>query len=236
MYIKIGLIAVGILFVFRILAFLNKILPFSNNVKHYVTYALPLAELALWLSFVVWSIKLIYNAEAYITLTVLGILVLLIVIPTWFLVRDFLYGLLLKMQRKIETDDKIEIGNLKGIIIKTDRFTFDIKTSNGNINTIPYNKIRSEIITKSGTNIHLEKHIIPFKISTKQNINPIIRELKVSLLTAPWVAASQEPIITIVNHGGDNYDLEVIVYVLKKEYVEKITEYVKLNYLDKIPA
>jgi hypothetical protein len=234
MYIKIVIFATGILLLFRILSYLNKILPFSKEFKHYSGYVLPIVELASWLGFTIWCLRYIYEAEAYTTLIILGILIILLLAPAWFLVRDFLHGMLLKIQRKIEIDTKIEIGDLKGVIVKTDYFTFDIKTKNGNIDTIPYNKIRSEIITKNAANIHLEKNIISFNIPAKYDINKLVPQLKTTLINMPWVAASQEPIINNIKAEVENYVVEVIVYVLKKEYAEKIMEYVKKNFTDKL--
>src|SRR5680860_316956 len=112
MYFTIVIFGIGVLLLFRILSFLNKIFPFSKEFKHYSGYLLPVVELASWLGFVIWCMRFIYEAEAYTTLIIFGILVLLLIIPAWFLVRDFLYGMLLKIQRKIEIDDKIEIGEL----------------------------------------------------------------------------------------------------------------------------
>ena len=234
MYIKIVIFATGILLLFRILLYLNKILPFSKEFKHYSGYLLPIVELASWLGFIIWCLRYIYEAEAYTTLIILGILIVLLFAPAWFLVRDFLHGMLLKIQRKIEIDTKIEIGDLKGVIVKTDYFTFDIKTKNGNIDTIPYNKIRSEIITKNAANIHLEKQIVSFNIPIKEDINIIIPQLKTALINAPWVAASQEPLINNVRTESDKSIIEVIVYMLKKEHKEKIVDWVQKNFIDKI--
>jgi small-conductance mechanosensitive channel len=234
MYFKILIYGAGILLLFRILSYLNKILPFTKKFKHYSGFLLPIFELASWLGFAIWCLRHIYEVEAYTTLIILGILIVLLFAPAWFLVRDFLHGMLLKIQRKIEIDTKIEIGDLKGVIVKTDYFTFDIKTRDGNIDTIPYNKIRSEIITKNAANIHLEKNIISFNIPAKHDINKLVPQLKATLINVPWVAASQEPIINNIKVEVENYVVEVIVYVLKKEHLEKIMEYVKKNFIDKL--
>lgn len=234
MYFKILFYAIAIFLFFRVLSYLRKILPFSKKVKHYSGYILPVVELVSWLGFLIWCLHLIYEAEAYPTLIVLGVLIVLLLAPTWFLVRDFLHGLLLKIQRKIEIDSKIEIGELNGTIVKTDYFTFDIKTDNGNIKTIPYNKIRDEIISKNEANDNLEKQSLSFHIQSKQNINQILAGMKTTLINAPWVAGTQEPTIKIISSEKDNHLFEAVVYVLQKDHAGKIEEYVKQNFLTKI--
>lgn len=219
---------------FRALSYLNKILPFSKKVKHYTGYLLPVVELVSWLGFAIWCLHLIYDAEAYSIFIVLGVMFVLLLTPTWFLIRDFLYGLFLKVQRKIEPDSKIEIGETKGVIIKTDYFTFDILNNDGSITTIPYNRIRAEIIKKSVANIHLEKQVITFSLPTKQDINKVLPQLKTTLINSPWVASSQKPIINNIIKENDYSVVDVIVYTLKKEYAEKVIEYVKTNFIEKL--
>jgi len=216
------------------LSYLNKILPLSKKLKHYTSYLLPVIELVSWMGFVIWCLHFIYESEAFSILIILAVLLILLIAPAWFLLRDFLHGMFLKIQRKIEIDTKIEIGELSGVIVKTDYFTFDIKTKNGNIDTIPYSKIRSEIITKNAANVHLEKQFISFSIPAKEDINKVIPQLKTTLINAPWVAASQEPIINNIRIEAGNSVIEVIVYMLKREYTEKIVEWVKKNLIDKI--
>jgi hypothetical protein len=234
MYFNILSFAITILLFFRILSYLKKILPFSKTIKHYSGFILPVIELVSWLGFLIWCLHKIYQAEAYPTLVVLGIIIVLLLAPTWFLVRDFLFGLVLKIQRKIEIDSKIEIGELKGTIVKTDYFTFDIKTENEDIKTIPYNKIRAEIISKNVANNNLERQTLSFQIKSKQSITQILSELKITLINAPWVTGTQEPTINLVNSETDNYLIEAVVFILKKEHATKIEAYVKNNFIEKL--
>lgn len=234
MYFKILFYAIGILLFFRVLSYLRKILPVSKKMKHYSGYILPAIELVSWVGFLIWCLHLIYEAEEYPTLIVFGVLIVLLIAPTWFLVRDFFHGLLLKIQRKIEIDSKIEIGEISGKILKTDYFTFDIITDNGNIKTIPYGKIRSEIISKNAANNNLEKQTISFQIHSKQDINQILAGLKNTLINAPWVAALQEPSLNVISSKPESYLVDAIIYTLKKEYTAKIEAYVKSNFIEKM--
>ena len=227
MYLKIIILGVGLLLLYRILSFLNKRLPLSTELKHYITVVLPIAELLSWIGFIAWCIRVMYESEAYAVLIVLSVIILLLVIPSWFLIRDLIFGMLLVIQRKIELNTQIEIGHMMGKIVKIDYFTFDVKSKTGNIETIPYSKIRSKIISKSGENINLEKQLIRFTIPVRKNMDESVGQLKVTLLNSPWVAASQQPIVKSVTCENDVYVVDVFVYLLKKDYVEKIRNYVK---------
>ncbi len=234
MYFEIVLVGIGGFLFFRLLSYLKKILPISKKAKHFTGFILPVIELISWLGFIFWCLHLIYEVEAYSTLIVFGILIVLLFAPAWFFVRDFLHGMQLKIQRKIEIDSKIEIGNLKGVVIKTDYFTFDINTEDGIIHTIPYNKISTEIISKNASNMHLQKHSITFQIQSNQDITQIISGLKLALINAPWAAASQEPIIKLISSETGKHLLQAVVYIIEKEHALKIEEYIKRNFIAKI--
>ena len=234
MYFRILLLSIAILLIFRILSYLQKILPFSKKIKHYSGFILPVIEIISWLGFLIWCLHLIYKAEAFPTLIFLGVLIVLLLAPIWFLMRDFLHGLILKIQRKIEIDSKIEIGGLKGIIVKTNYFTFDIKTEDGNIKTIPFNKIRAEIISRNSANNNLERQLLSFQIHSKQDINQILEGLKSTLINAPWVAATQEPSLKVTSSTSGIYLIDAVFYTLKKEHSSRIDAYVKSNFIAKI--
>jgi len=234
MYFRILLLSIAILLIFRILSYLQKNLPLTKKIKHYSGFMLPVIEIIFWLGFLIWCLHLVYEAEAFPTLIFLGVIIVLLLAPVWFLMRDFLHGLILKIQRKIEIDSKIEIGGLKGKIVKTDYFTFDIKTEDGNIKTIPFNKIRAEIISKNSANNNLERQELLFQIHSEQDIKQILEGLKTTLINAPWVAATQEPSLKVTSNNSGLYLIETVFYTLKKEHVSRIDAYVKTNFIAKI--
>ncbi len=226
MYLDILLAAVVVFLFFRGLTLAIKILPLSRSVKLYTGYIMPVIELVLWVGFIIWSVLLLYKAYNTAALIVAGTLTILFIVPMWFLIKDFLYGVILKVQRKIDLNTTIEIEGLTGIVIKTGHLSFDIRTKNGNIDTIPYNKILSKIITRHGGNINLDTQLISFRMDSAQDINVVIPGLKFTLINAPWVAASQDPIVKDIRQENGEYILDVVVYTMKQDHAKKIQEYV----------
>ncbi len=229
MQISIILVAVGVFLLFRALVFLNKTLPLSKGFKVYTGYMLPAAELIAWLVFIFWAIRHLYEAFNTTALIGIGILTLLLIVPLWFLIRDFIYGLILKLQRKIDLECMIEVEDIKGIVIKAGHFSFDIRTKDGNINTIPYSKIMSKIITTYGTNINLTPQLISFRVHESHDINSIIPALKSTLINAPWVAASKNPVVKELRQVNEHFIADVFVYLIKNEHADEVKSYVIRN-------
>ena len=226
MYIRIVLVGLGVFLLFRGLVFLNKVLPFPKRFKQFSAGILPAAELIVWLGFVIWFIRLFYKAYDYTALIVIGVLAVLLVVPVWFLIKDFLYGLILKLQRKLVVDTMIEIEEIKGVVLEAGHLSFDICTPDGKIDTIPYNKVVSKVISRHGTNINLDNQLISFRFKAGEDKNILLSKLKSTLINAPWVAASQESIIKDVRLLDDEYRVDVVVYFLKKEHAGRIKDYV----------
>lgn len=226
MYITILLSALGIFLLFRGLTFLNKTLPLSKRIKLYLGYVLPVAEFVFWLGFLIWAVRWLYTAYDVVALIIIVAIFVLMAAPAWFLFRDFIYGFTIKFQQKIEMDSIIEIEDIKGIVIRTGLLGFDIKTSEGNIDNIPYNKIIGKVITRHGTNINLDSHLIHLCIKSSVDIKELLPKLKTTLINAPWMAGSHEPIVKKVEKQTESYLIDVVVYTINESHVEKIRDYV----------
>ncbi len=226
MYIDIVLAAITVFLFFRGLTLLIKILPFSRGTKLYTRYIMPVVELVLWVGFIMWTVRLMYEAYNITALIVAATLTVLFIVPMWLLIRDFLNGVIMKVQRKIDKGNTIEIEGIKGVVIKAGHLSFDIRTKDGSIKTIPYNKVMSRIISKQGSNVNLDSRVISFRINSSHDIESAIAGLKVTLTNAPWVAASQEPIINDIRQEAGEYIVDVVVYILKHEHVRQIKDYV----------
>ncbi|MDD2344805.1 MAG: mechanosensitive ion channel [Bacteroidales bacterium] len=221
--------ALSILFIFRLLNYMSRILPYSKNIRHHVGYILPVIELISWIGFMLWYFRYIFNPHNYTGLIIFGVVSALLIISMFFLLKDFLFGVFLKMQRKIDEGNIIELDSIKGVIIKAGHFSIDVKTKQGDIKTIPYNKFRSKIISKPGGNINLYKQSIVLKFPDTIDVTNIVPDLKKTLFNAPWVAPSEQPIINKIQKIKDGYKMEIVVYALKEEHTEKIRKYIMEN-------
>ncbi|MDD2346495.1 MAG: mechanosensitive ion channel [Bacteroidales bacterium] len=229
MLVRIVITAFGILFLFRLLNYFSKVLPYPKNIRHHVGYILPVIELISWIGFMLWYFRYIFDPHDYTGLIIFGVVSVLLIMSIFFLLKDFLFGVFLKMQRKIDEGNIIEFESIKGVIIKSGHFSIDVKTKYGDIKTIPYNKFRSKVISKPGGNINLFRQSIVLKFSDAINVNTIISELKTTLLNAPWVAPSEQFTTNEIQKVSDGYSIEVVVYTLKEEHAEKIREYIMKN-------
>jgi hypothetical protein len=223
---KIIFTAIIILLGFRAIYLLQKAIPYSKKLKHHLGYIIPVLELFAWFGFILWCISYIYDTKNYLGLIVFGIILILISIPTFFLLRDFLFGVYLKIQRKIDVGRFIEFGEFNGQIEEAGHFNIDLKNVRGDIITVPYSKIRTRIILKHSTNSNLLKQKLVLNFPESVDIQKLIPEIEKTIWNTPWSASSQKPIIQDVKFGNGGYMIEVYVFTIKKEHAEFIRKFI----------
>lgn len=215
---------------FRVLYFLKKHLIVSPRIKYHSDYILPLTELFAWTGFIIWVSKLIYESENYFVLIAIVIVFVLLVVPLFVLMRNFMIGVFLKIQRKVGVGNYVQIGEISGIIKNAGQFILDIEDKQGNIHALSYNHVRTRIIVQTGNNPHLEKLQLSFSFPAQSKVNELSRELIRHLLLTPWVAASHRPVIDGIDYNGEKMVVRVGVYALNRTYAENITENVLRNF------
>ncbi|SMO52332.1 Small-conductance mechanosensitive channel [Saccharicrinis carchari] len=219
---KIISIALIIFLLFRLLFSLKNKWGLSVKIKRHLAYILPIAELFVWIGYLIWAVRLIYLSQNYFTLAAVGIVLLVLCIPLYLLLRDFIVGNVLKMQNKVNEGVFIEIEEIKGRIKRAGYFRLDIEDNRGNINSIPYNHIRSKIISQYGINQNLAKVVLRFTFPDTTKVNYIVPLLKRQILNTPWAAVSQDPIVEKTKTENGKLIIEVGTYTLDKSYGENI--------------
>ncbi len=219
---KILIVALMIFIAFRLVFFVKNRVGISIKIKRHLAYMLPFVELFIWLGFVIWAARLIYLAQNYFTLIAAGSILLILSIPLYAILRDFVVGNILKIQNKVSEGVFIEIEEIKGRIKRAGYLRLDIEDDRGNINSIPYNNIRSKIISQNSTNQNLAKVVLRFSFPETTKVNYITPILKRQILNTPWAAVSQTPIIEKTISENGQLIIEVGAYTLDKLYGENI--------------
>jgi hypothetical protein len=225
------LFGIVLFIIFRFLYFIHKTFRYGRRLEYQISYILPIIELFSWIGFFLWCINRIYEANRYNELIGVGVFFIILAIPSYFLLRDFIFGVYLKVQRKIAKGDFIEFDDIEGEILKAGNFNLDIRDKQGDIITIPYSKIGFKVIAKHGNNPHLKKQILTFVFPGQVKINKLVPELKKNLVNTPWVAISQAPFIERIKHEEGKHIVEIVVFTLKNEYAENIKEMVEKTLL-----
>lgn len=226
MYLRLFLVALLIFIFFRGATMFFRLAPLRRYVRLYGSNLLPVAELLSWMAWLIWSVSKLYNEYKVSALLTIGVITIVLVIPMWYLLRDFLYGIVLKLQGRVDKGTSIESGKLKGVILKSGYLNFTMKTRDGRIADIPYSKVMLKVIQRQDTNVNLQLRPLTMEIPVELGEAEFREKLFAALSNAPWVAASTLPVIKSVEKHENFIRAEVGVHVLAKSHLCMIKDYV----------
>ncbi|MEN9444554.1 MAG: Mechanosensitive ion channel, partial [Bacteroidota bacterium] len=159
-------IILGIFFLlgFRLAHYLLRFFHHSRKLNQQIGYYFVILEILTWLTLVIWTLADVYRTMDSKLILVFGAVALVFSVPVYYLARDFIMGIYLKIQHKVEKGEHISIEALSGEIIKSGNLNLYIKNSQGLIHTIPYSKIATQTIVKLSLNPNLKKQNLTFSI------------------------------------------------------------------------
>jgi hypothetical protein len=224
--IKIFTIGILLFAGFRLLVLIARKITFSKKIRHHLNYILSILELIVWFSFLTWVIKLVYESKDRYILVFAAVAFILLLVPAFILLRDFIFGVFLKAQNKVVEGTFIDLGDMKGEIVKAGQFFLNIEEKPGNIKSLGYYKVHSRVISISGDKHQLERLVLEFNFPVSNRINELIERLNYQLLNTPWIAASKAPVVESINTEGKITVIRMAVFVINISYRENIMEMV----------
>lgn len=198
--------------------------PIRKSLKAGINQVLPLLEGIVWLGFLLWSIGQLIRNEVWSSVGVLVIIFLVVVVLFWLLIRDYLAGIILRMDGSLKPNDWIRIKEIEGKITNLGSRIMEVTTASGETINIPYSVISGEISAKPNPAEKLINHSFSLKISKNADVENVINQLKQGILMAPWSSIIKTPEIKLVGEKPDYYQFEINLYSTKMVYFQKIKD------------
>ena len=137
-------------------------MPFMTPLRSTKLYRMSLNDVVLltevlsWLVFIFWSVQVVSKGN---TLYSVGLSVLLLAILTgvsWPILRDFVSGIIIKLEATYSIDEWLKVKDVEGKITKLGFRTLEIETEKGETVNIPYSIITKEMNIKSSRVLGIE--------------------------------------------------------------------------------
>ena len=212
-YIKILLLAIALFTFLRFTALhLPKLLE-NKKLKILVIRLFPAIELFVWLGFIIYSSSIIFGNFAAFSVIMTFIVVIIMAILSWYLLRDFVSGFILRAENGFEPGDVVKTSFVQGTIKKVGYRSIEIITSNGEYVKIPYTMLINTAVTKPQDHSKWVENVVSLEVTTSLDTTKVKSMLKKSLMEMPWIV-SEESIkieIKLMNanslelHGSVNY-------------------------------
>ena len=106
-YLKILLLAFVLFITLRYVSWFFNVLHYRQKIRLAFLRVFPLVEIVIWSSFVFWSLGQLFKDLAVYPLLTGSMVIAIVVIVGWYLLRDFIAGIILKAENAFEPGQKI---------------------------------------------------------------------------------------------------------------------------------
>lgn len=224
MYLELIVYAIILFAALRISVWLIKILPVRKAIKKRLLRVFPIIEFFLWIGFVIWVVSNLLQDTFIFKPIILSLLLIGILLLAWFVLKDFIAGLVLKTQIDIKIGDKIKIAESDGIITDIGYLALQIESESGEIELIPYSHVKSRKLIKPNPNTFFVKELIRLDVAKTMQINELTEKIRRIILNSPYSAVTKQPVFNKIDERNDDFHLEIYVFVLNKNHAKLLKE------------
>ena len=203
---------VALLFIFR---FLHRLLDALLRLRDFfapLSRVLPVVEAVLWLTYIVWAVGAVFSQGLYYNAALLMVLTISLALVSWFAARDWIAGLILRVQDAYATGQKIRFGEVEGTIRQVGHLALEIELSDGEQAKIPYSRISGQIRSQIRPDITSNYYHFEIEIGNEIPLSEARHILRTAIMNSPWTAFEQEPQIKLLTETSTHYSFEVVVY------------------------
>ena len=200
---------------------LNKITKNKNKQWYQI------GELAVWILYAAWALHSILGDSLYYQMTILLILIVIVIWVSWFVVRDFIAGLVLKLNDSFQPGQYFKLGEIEGTILSADYLQLNLHRENGVIIKIPYNKISGAIHYKGEAEDQSMQHQFELEIADKYSLQDVRSLVREAVLLSAGARFSREPRVIHKGTEDKKQKYEVTISALSPDYNKLIESNVK---------
>lgn len=221
------LIGILLLVVLRISARLVKIIPSDQPYAKMLAYLFPVIEFVIWALFLFWVLFHLFEGEFYYPTLIISLILVLVGLISWFVVKDFMAGLIFKTENVFRVNNTIRIADNQGIIRRLGYLSLDLENENGELEKIRYSKLSGQRVVKPNPTEALKKYTFSLAYPNNIPVSKAMYAITHHILNAPWSAVSKMPVIQNAGSNEKAYHFEIAVYALNPSHADAIEMYVK---------
>ncbi len=188
---------------------------------------LPIAGSIVWTAFAFWGTGLLFRERTYYPYIVLGMVLIILGLVTWYFIRDVFTGAMFKMQNELNQGDYIKIGNIAGQI-KAARLThLEIISDDGQTIKIPYTRLNQELISRTSTPEGMEEFNISLLVDKRFSKQEMEDKIRYELANSPWCNFKDPPVIRLKSEDEKTYAYDLQIYTLNQQHLRMVEKQLK---------
>ena len=213
--------------------FIPLISPGKININRFRKY-FTLVEGIVW-GMVLLGAAIFFLENNIIFSTILFLLLLLLFY--WysrFALRDYIAGIVFKVENSFSLDDPIEVEGQKGIIKKYHYRNLEIENEDGEMILLPYSILLGIVSSPRKISDSLLSFSFEITISSEQPYDKVSDLLKKYILSMPWTVFKNEPKIQLLEEKDNFFNVKITIFSFDESYFQpmhkRVEAFVKKNF------
>ncbi|MBN2349605.1 MAG: mechanosensitive ion channel [Bacteroidales bacterium] len=185
---------------------------------------LPLIVSVTWVVIVFWSANYLFNEKSYYKLVIICMIVILSVLIGWFFIKDFIAGVIFRVQNNYAEGDHVQFGEVAGRVESLYLTHISLQTQEGRLVKVPYSRLGSEIISQKTESKTFEKNSFILKTRKTESVTSTEESIRNILMTSPWRISNTQPNIKFVGEDDLSFHYNILVQVRNQKHLDYLAE------------
>lgn len=216
--IYIVILGFGLFFAMQLIHRMARMIPGDSRWRDLLLRSLPLAEFVVWITFAFWAAANVFAGLPIGGLVQSVMAVVLVAVLGWYVLRDFLNGILLKSENDFRKGQFIKTSFVSGRILSLGYRALQLETDKGEKVRIPYSRLAEGVITRPPQKGQSHTHMLSLAIQPDQERPLLTAEVLRELVNMPWVIAEDDPAANLNQDAEGKPLLEIKFSVIKEEH------------------
>ncbi|MEZ5195514.1 MAG: mechanosensitive ion channel [Bacteroidales bacterium] len=180
---------------------------------------LPAIELITWLLYVFWANDFLFKEKSYYQYLVASLVIILVAFFAWFLVRDFIAGIIFRVQNDLPANKNIQLGSINGKIKSKHLTHLIVETTDNQMVKIPYSKLQQEVVSELSDSQGADEYKIMLTVKKNVTKAQIEEKIRILILNNPWSNFRKKPMIKLLSEDDTNYSFEIKVNTMEHKHM-----------------
>lgn len=206
---------------------LAHLIPGESRWRSLLLRSLPLLEFVVWLAFAFWAARIVFSGLPYRGVVESAMALVLVLALGWYVLRDFLSGVLLKTESEFKKGQIIKSPLVSGKVHKVGYRTVHIETEKGEKVRVPFSRFGDAIISSPPEKGHGYSQMLKLNLNQGDDWSGLTEQIKQELFNMPWIILENEPLINLVRDADNQPSLEVKFSVIKEDHALLVEQKLK---------
>ena len=185
---------------------------------------IPVISPVVWVIVGFWSVKFLFQDEIYYNLVMSSTIVIISALLGWFFIKDFIAGIVFRLQNKFTKGDYIQFGELSGHLESMLLTHIVIQSKDNKLLKIPYSRISSEIISEKMETKSFEESKFIIETSKTETVKNTTLAIRKMLLASPWLIINYDPEVKFISESELSFQFEICVQARNSTHINYVKE------------